>query len=232
MTSAAPPPLDFRRLSWSLALVTGLLPIIAVNLAYVVAAATGAVPPCLPYLDGCTSISSTGRVFPSVWIFKPLMAASGIAMAWFFLVADRQTSKPDARLAVLTGCGLAGALALLMYIVFLGSEGPTYRLLRRYGVSLYFGFVFLGQLLLARRLARGSANPRGARLMLTICGFLLALGLVSIPITNFVADKDIIENIIEWNFALVLQINFLIAGRLLADPQAALHSGQGSNCRR
>lgn len=215
MNSSLSSPVDFRRLSWRLALITGVLPIIAVNLAYVVAATTGSVPVCLPYLEGCTSISSTGRVFPSVWIFKPLMIASGITMAWFFVVADRQTSRPDARLALLTSCGLAGTLALLMYIVFLGSEGPTYRLLRRYGVSLYFGFVFLGQLLLARRFARGPADPRGARLMLAICGCLLALGLISIPISNFVADKDIIENIIEWNFALILQLNFLVAGRTL-----------------
>lgn len=220
MVEPLTPPATAGRIAARLALASGLLPVIAVNLAYLVAAGSGSVPACIPYFDGCTSISSTGRVYPSVWIFKPLMIISGIVMAWFFLVAGRQTARPGTRVEVLAWCGVAGTLALLMYIIFLGTEGPNYRLLRRYGVSLYFGFVFLGQLLLSRRLIHSQTRPAGARLMLAVCGLLLALGLTSIPITNFVADKDVLENIIEWNFALVLQLNFLLGGRLLAKSRS------------
>lgn len=218
MVETVIPPASAGRIAGRLALATGLLPVVAVNLAYLVAAATGSVPACVPYLDGCTSISSTGRVFPSVWIFKPLMIISGIAMTWFFLIAERLTSRPGARYGLLAWCGAAGALALLMYIVFLGTEGPTYRLLRRYGVSLYFGFVLLGQLLLARRLAQDRTSRPEAQLMLAVCALLLALGLAGITVTNFVADKDLIENVIEWNFALIMQLNFLLGGRLLTRP--------------
>ncbi len=218
MVAPVTPPTTAGRIAGRLALATGLLPVIAVNLAYLVAAGSDSLPMCVPYLDGCTSISSTGRVFPSVWIFKPLMVISGIVMAWFFLVAGQQTARPAARFEVLTWCGLAATLALLMYIIFLGTEGPTYRLLRRYGVSLYFGFVLLGQLLLARRLAY--SGKRGAWLMLTICGILLVPGVASVVIMNFLENTDIIENIIEWNFALLLQANFLLAGRLLAESRS------------
>lgn len=205
-----------------LAVVTGCLPIIAVNLSYLLAIRFDALPACMPYFEGCTSISSTGRVYPSEWVFKSLMAISAISMAWFFFTAGHQTAARQIRIEWLAVCGLAGSLALLLYLLFLGSEGPAYRLLRRYGVSLYFGFVLLGQLLLAHRLLSNRYSAPAYALSY-VCALLLGLGLLSIPITNFVADKDQIENIIEWLFALLLHLNFLLAGaaltRKVSDPK-------------
>lgn len=202
------------RLLASLALISGLLPVIAINAAYVLAALSETVPLCMPYLDGCTSISSTGRTHPSVWIFKPVMLLTAVTMAAFFLKSARITgSATGPRHDALALLGLAGAAALVLYLLFLGTEGPVYRLLRRYGVTLYFGCTYLAQLLLARRLSgpRSLLSARHARWMLTLCALLLVLGLASIPISNFVADKDRIENVVEWNFALLMQLNFLFA---------------------
>ncbi len=205
-----------------LALLTAWLPIVAINAAYLMAIAFDAVPRCLPYLDGCTSISSTGRTHPSQWVFKPLMLVSAFVMAWFFIASAQRTRTAAPKVDAVAVCGSIGALALVMYVVFLGTEGAVYRLLRRYGVSLYFGFVFLGQLLLARRLLGSSESAAAsARHMLALCALLLVIGIGSIPITNFVAEKDQLENIIEWNFALLMQFNFLLARQaILALPPA------------
>ncbi len=208
---------DIQRVA-ALALVIGLLPIIAINCAYVVAAYFEAVPLCFPYVDGCTSISSTGRTQPSAWIFKPVMLASAACMVLFFVKAAQLTRPdPGTRRDTLALLGIVAAAALVLYVVFLGTEGPVYRLLRRYGVTLYFGFTYLAQLLMARRLLRrvSPAAPHYARWMLGVCGLLLVIGVVSIPISNFVADKDRIENVIEWNFALLMQLNFLLVRQAL-----------------
>ncbi|NNF51296.1 MAG: hypothetical protein HKN59_02550 [Gammaproteobacteria bacterium] len=211
-----------------LAVATAVLPILATHLAYAVAIAFDMVPACIPYIEGCTSISSTGRTNPSQWVFKPLMLVSAVAMTMFFIGIGRPSrlGQPDS-LAV---CGTIGAIALVLYLLFLGSEGDVYRLLRRYGVSLYFGFVFLGQLIFARRIARVEAARIAARGMLGVSAVMLIMGIGSIPITNFVADKDQIENVIEWNFALLLQLNFLLAWRAwkAANRPVTGHSDQAS----
>ncbi len=214
-----------------LCLVVALLPIIAINLAYLVSLLFGVLPTCFPYLQGCTSISSVGRVNPSQWIFKPIMLVSAALIAWLYLAAGRRTQAPGARRDAVAICGFIGACALLLYLVFLGTEGPVYRLLRRYGVSLYFGCIFLGQLLLARRLRLQLPDHPAPRWMIAIAALLLAMGLASIPISNFVADKDQIENVIEWNFALLLHLNYLPAWRAipaLGLPKRALTDQPGS----
>lgn len=198
-----------------LCLLVALLPIFAINFAYAVALAFDTLPACFPYLQGCTSISSVGRVNPSQWIFKPLMLISAGLIAWLYLAAGHRTRPPDARRDGVAICGLIGACALVLYLVFLGTEGPVYRLLRRYGVSIYFGCIFLGQLLLARRLRLQLPGHGAPRWMIGIAAVLLAIGLASIPISNFVAHKDQIENVIEWNFALLLHLNYLPAWRTI-----------------
>ncbi|CAE7932381.1 unnamed protein product [Symbiodinium necroappetens] len=53
---------------------------------------------------------------------------------------------------VILTLGLVGALFLVLYVTFLGSDGDTYRTLRRYGTVVFFGFTFLAQLLFAKRI--------------------------------------------------------------------------------
>ena len=43
------------------ALVTAVAPIVFIHLTYLISAAQGYVPWCIPYIDSCTSISATGR---------------------------------------------------------------------------------------------------------------------------------------------------------------------------
>ena len=49
-------------------------------------------------------------------------------------------------------------MALVVYATFLGTEGPTYRWLRRYGTVVYFGFTCLCLLLTGRGVSRLSAR--------------------------------------------------------------------------
>jgi len=210
------------RLEW-LALWTGLLPFIVINLAYLGSAIGGHIPSCIPYVTGCTTISSVGRYALSYYFFKAGMIPAAVLLAGFWIICRRwlivlgDNNRVMAKsIAVL---GILAAVFLVLYTVFLGSRGDFYYLMRRFGVTLYFGFSGLAQILLLARLQRLRAKGahqipgRLLRLMLLVLLGLLIIGLASIPISNFIVDKHQPRNIVEWNFALLMSGYYLLVWR-------------------
>jgi hypothetical protein len=92
--------------------------------------------------------------------------------------------------------------------VFLGVEGEIYQWLRRFGITVYFGGTVLAQMLLA------SLHGRRARTLVAVCALLLVLGLASIPLQHFAADRDAAVNALEWTYALLMMLGFLATARL------------------
>ncbi len=203
------------------ALIICILPILGINLSYLVAVSAGTVPDCFPYLDGCTSISSTGRNPPSSYIFKPALFISAALMIWFWFSSNQWLSElgeqSDRYKRLIMVVGTIGGIALIIYVYYLGTDGTFYRFMRRFGVTIYFGFTYLAQLLLASRLYRlaqqggNRALLKISRLKLALCLVVLAIGLISIPVSNFVVDNDSIETVIEWNLALLMNIYFFLS---------------------
>jgi hypothetical protein len=194
-----------------------LLPLAVVHLCYTLAVAGGHLPLCVPYVQGCTSISATGRYGVAYFVFKGGMLPTAVLVAAFWWLAnlwlaglgDRGVAARRWMLAL----GLTGAAFLALYTVFLGHKGEVYNLMRRFGVTVYFGTSYLAALLLVERTWQCPRVPQGLRrVMLTVVTVLLVLGLGSIPVSNFVADKDPIENAIEWVFTLLLFGFYGLAG--------------------
>jgi hypothetical protein len=210
------------RLEW-LALWTGLLPFIVINLAYLGSAIGGHIPACIPYIAGCTTISSAGRYGLSYYFFKAGMIPAAVLLAGFWIMCRRWLIElGDDNRAMTKSIAVLGILAavfLVLYTVFLGSRGDFYYLMRRFGVTLYFGFGGLVQILLLARLQRLRAKGahqipgRLLRLMLLVLLGLLIIGLASIPISNFIVDKHQPRNIVEWNFALLMSGYYLLVWR-------------------
>jgi len=209
------------RLQW-LALWTGLLPFIVINLAYLGSAFGGYIPTCFPYLDGCTSISSAGRYGPSYYFFKAGMIPAAVLLAGFWMLCRRWLIElgDDSTMARwITALGVLAAVFLVLYTVFLGHKGDFYNLMRRFGVNLYFGFSGLAQIMLLARLQKLHTKGvtqipnRLLRLMLLMLLGLLIIGLASIPISNFIVDKHQPRNIIEWNFALLMIAYYVLVWR-------------------
>lgn len=67
-----------------LAIAAAVLPFVTFNGSYLIAASLEHVPMCFTYLDGCTSVSSTGRQSPEMFFFKPgvLILAAVLAVHW------------------------------------------------------------------------------------------------------------------------------------------------------
>lgn len=202
-----------------LPLVTGLLPIVAIHASLVLAINAGAIPPCIPYIDGCASISATGRYEPAVFLFKPAMSAEAILLVFYWLLnaawlrelsqsADRRTGMVAPTISAL---GIVSAFALLLYVTFLGTQAPFYEFMRRFGIYVYFTFTVIAQLLLARQSLRLSKQLNlatltkisRAQLWLATTPFLL--GILNLVLKATLDDADPAENVIEWIAALMMQ---------------------------
>ena len=202
-------------LTRALPLVIALLPLCAVTGAYGLAAANGLVPACNPFLDGCTSISATGRYVPASYVFKPahLVQSALLVMLWMRLpreLPDRTRYPEAARIS-----GLVAAVALVIYTLTLGSQTPLYEFMRRFGIYFFFAGTLLAQLLAAlayRDAAR--AKPRGQRrlpnAMLVMALVPLLLGIINFAGKAVLVDPDAMENRIEWSAALIMQCWFLL----------------------
>lgn len=199
-----------------LPLVAGILPLLAVTTAHWIGVESGRLPACIPYIDGCLSISATGRHPPGSYLFKavhlPLAALLAVLWqmnaAWLKVLAPGQYPR---RNIVLVASGSTGAFALLVYTIFLGSSEPIYEFMRRFGIYFYFLGTVIAQLLTSLTLLRQwSGNPDQAlrnlskwMTALTVAPFLL--GALNLVLKSILDNADAAENRIEWIAALTMQ---------------------------
>lgn len=189
---------------WPLPLLLTLLFVMAAHVAYLLSIQGGHVPACVPYIDGCVSISRAARHGWGNHLFQLLVIPCAVlhALAWWLA---RHWLRGGRAMVVL---GVMSALALAVYATFLGTEGEAYRFLRRYGVVVYFGFGYLAQLALMRRAAATKALPAGIVVAMSwISIAMLGLGVANVVAGVVVDDpsaKDRWENIFEWWLGLLM----------------------------
>ena len=206
-----------------LPLLIGLVPLVGVHVAYLIAVDYGHLQPCIPYLEGCTSISGTGRYPPASFLFKAIEMAIAVALPvfWYFSVKWLRALAPHWHGHAVWSifmAGLIGALALIVYVTFLGTTEPFYEFMRRFGIYFYFLGTVLAQLFLAVSL-RGicrtlgdAALQRMATVMLLLCLMPFALGLLNLAQKAMLASEtaDALENSIEWVASLMMQLYFVV----------------------
>lgn len=211
----------------AIALLAGLLPIVAAHAAYLLNVHEGvglaAEFVCMPYLDGCVSISRAARSGSGLLLFRALMLPSALLLflSWHFarnwLTHVQACSRQ--RAWSIAGLGMAGALFLVLYVTALGNEDEWYRWQRRYGVIFYFGGTALAQLLLvwvlwpARRSLAAGRLTRPIAALTALVSVQWALGVFS-SIKRLLFDDpeliDRIENVIEWWYALPMSLAFFV----------------------
>lgn len=200
---------------WPLALMVAVLPVLATHLAWGLSLHAGHIPWCVPYLEGCTSISRAARHGLGNDLFRMVMLPTAALQALFWVAVASWLRAGGAQVAAsVPWLGLLAAVFLALYVTFLGSEGDIYRLLRRYGVTVYFAATYLALLASLRALhkTRGAQDPAYRPLLAVALG-LLALGVLSTAATAFVDSrelKDRIENVLEWHLGVWLTAMFLV----------------------
>lgn len=212
---------------WPLALLAGLLPAAAALIAWSLAVHEGLAPACNPFVEGCVSISRAARHGLPNHVFRALVLPAAVLQALAWLLQARALSltapAPMRRSAlVLAVLGVACGVALVLYGSFLGTEGATYRWLRRYGTVVYFGGTCLAMLVLGRALQRlhalGALHlPRAhERVLLGLFGAIVLLGVGNTLGAAWADDalRDRIENATEWWGSLGLTLTFLVLADL------------------
>lgn len=197
-----------------------LLPLLVVHGAWLWSSLAGAIDWCLPYRDGCTSISRAARSSDALFLFRAVMTFNAALLVNYWLQASYFLAQYDASKTAtrwLTGIGITGAIFLVLYATFLGTQGEVYQLMRRYGITIYFSFTVLAQMLfLQQLLVQIPIRFRWVKYKSWLCIWLLLLGLTSVFCNALLTGdaKDRWENIIEWHFALAMNCYFLLTARL------------------
>lgn len=193
-------------------------PVLVVHGAFALSVMELHVPLCNPYWDGCTSISRAGRHGWANHLFRGALLPYTAPLAIYWWLNQRwlrSLGSPGS--TAMLAAGWIGALFMILYLTFLGTEGATYQLMRRYGINVYFGGTFLAQVLLAwrlRRLRRQGRVPSPGWLapaLAWIVAAVLAVGLFYVAVRlGLASDQDRWENALEWMVALGMQLSIAL----------------------
>jgi len=202
-----------------LPLIAGVLPFVGIHVCYAIAVKYGYLPACIPYVDGCTSISATGRYPPANLLFRALELPVAVLLlfTWYFTVEWLRTLRPSlgksARFAILLS-GTVGAIALIVYVTFLGTQEPFYGFMRRFGIYFYFLGTVFAQLFVALSLRNVRIESLGklpdVLLWLSVSPF--ALGILNLVQKTVLPYEiaDALENSIEWIASTMMQAYFVV----------------------
>ena len=218
-----------------LPLWVAVVPLVTINISYLVAVATEHLPACIPYLSGCTSVSATGRVAPESLIFKTGMLLSAVALPllWHRTATFLQTGrKRPSRVLLLRVFSLLAALSLTLYAVTLGIKGDDFRLLRRIGID---GFAFSNLIteVLFIVLYRPMRIETTQRLFCWLVVFCIALPLLGIAaeLAKWLgAPRRPTNNLVAWNAFIAVSGYYAVVARIwlhhgIAGGRAASPSG-------
>jgi hypothetical protein len=227
---------------WPLALLAGLLPMVAALAAMALSVQQGLVPACNPFVEGCVSVSRAARHGLPNLVFQVLMVPGATLQALVWLLAARWLqpaqghAEPGVRL--LAPLGVMAAVALVVYATFLGTEGPLYRWLRQYGTVVYFGFtclclLLLGRAVLARLAAAAWPLPRWhGHAVVAMAVALPLLGVGNAIVAAFFDDalKARVENVTEWWGSLIFVLGFFLIAAMWRRAGLALQLTQAPRC--
>lgn len=206
----------------TIAWIVCLLPLCTIHICWIWSGSIGAIPWCNPYWDGCVSISRVARSSDALFLFRASMmvTAAWLVIYWRLCGYSLQSGSWGQKPWVMFWLGCTGAIFLVLYADFLGTEGSAYQLMRRYGVIFFFTFTVLAQYLYTRQLwmqrDRFTDIQSYLTLMLSLGLFILIIGFISLGATLLMENpgKDRWENVTEWWFALAMMLYFGICARL------------------
>lgn len=186
---------------------------------------------CNPYIEGCVSTSGAVRGGPGLISFKAVMLPVSVLMMMTWAASRRWTVAGERgawRYAGVTRTiGMVGALALIIYVVWLGTDGVIYGWLRRYGATVFFGCTALAQLMFARTAMGLKPGSGGAAVnaLAMVVGLEWLIGMAYVSKRLFVENEAVIfrvENILEWWFVLAMSAGFILMGLVFS------HDWQGT----
>ncbi len=207
-----------------------VVPLVTINVCFVIAVSLEHVSGCIPYLTGCTSVSSTGRAAPESLIFRAGMLPTAVILAMFwhhcatFLELGGYRGR---RLAALRVLGVIAALSLTIYALTLGFEENVYRQLRRAGIIGFAVSTFAAEvmLIMAYRPMRIVETEKLWRWLVILCIALPAFDIVSELLKWAGTPRRATNNTVAWNAFVVSSLYYVVVARIWS------HHGFGGQLR-
>jgi len=183
------------------------IPVLTVIISYFISSFGGFVDWCMPLIDGCTSISKVGRYGISFYLYKIFIIPSVILMIIFWYQVNKYIYKSN----LLLFLSITSCIFLIIYLLALGFDGKIYRFMREIGIFIYFILTPICQTLLAFSISNNKIRSKFF-LYTLLCMYLVCVGfyLLILPL-----DNSNYENVIEWNFALLIFLFFPLFSGLL-----------------
>ncbi len=212
---------------YPLAYMAGLLPLLTINLTWLLAADAGQVAWCIPYIESCTSISATGRSPPASFVFKGLMIPAALLLMLYWLLnaqwlrqlGSRQRNWHNALVAL----GLLAGPGLIFHVLLLGEDSALYRQPRHWGVAVFSVCTFFAQVLFTALLQRLPLRQPGLRRRVRrrlLWLWLLLLLDILIGLANVLSGQlsptlyAALSNAFAWNFMLLLCLHVILTADL------------------
>ena len=183
------------------------IPVLTVIISYFISSLGGFVDWCMPLLDGCTSISKVGRYGISFYLYKIFIIPSVILMIIFWYQVNKYIYKSN----LLLFLSITSCIFLIIYLFALGFDGKIYRFMREIGIFIYFILTPMCQTFLAFSISNNKIRSK-FYLYTLLSMYLVCVGgyLFILPL-----DNSNYENVIEWNFALLIFLFFPLFSGLL-----------------
>jgi hypothetical protein len=164
------------------------------------------VPQCRVFIDGCISISASGRQEPAVFVFRATIIPTGmlLILTWWLNVQWLKLLGLRRRLsiALLHLLGTASPILLICYIALIGSAGELDHQIRQAVITSYFPATLLAKIILALALIRLNVDglkPWLAWTMLAIAVVVLALAAGSVLVSALLDDPSVVHNLSQWH---------------------------------
>ena len=196
-----------------------LVPLITINITYLIAADLEHVRSCIPYLQGCASVSSTGREVPESLFFKAGFLPTALVLAIFWHLCARflaMAGQPSAKLHTLRALGVIVGVSLTVYALTLGLNDGYFPELRRAGIVGFTLCTFLAEVLFWMWYAPLRIDAT-RRIWLWLIVLSLALPLLDIisEIAKWAgAPRKPTNNTIAWNAFVVTSAYYAVVARL------------------
>lgn len=228
-----------------LALLASLLPMVGISISFGLTAVSDPAARCIPWIDGCTTITATGVCYPAAYYLRGFLIATAIAcLVWWYCASIwlQTRAQPLKRwMYTLIILSMIGSLMLVASIAVLGEHmlpPSEHRFLWRFHTltaGLFFLLTSLCQMLMTFYCwrYRHKLDISSQRLWLKT---LLALGQLGSLIAFYVLsqtdmDHGAVEAIGEWWLATFCCLYFITGYRdwrdfRLTQPEIVMAGGE------
>ncbi len=164
-------------------------------------------------------VQHTVLLKPVVYLFRTMMLPMSLVLIWFWITNNAVLNQCVPKQQILRRSvfvlSVTGSLFLILYVLYLGTEGPIYEFLRRIGIYVFFGGTGIAQLLTtigtrsaAFAITKSAQHTLSGllawRIQLMVVLFMLIAGPLNLILKETLDDSRRAEYVIEWNFGLAM----------------------------